>query len=280
VAKKSHALWSSEWQRIKETDMPKVHSQPCIVKPNQAQNDEILTQVIDRQHVKHYFEFNGRYRNPEYQSGIEKRSFRSCLLHNKDTKNLQKNVLDVRRKPKYFTFLKKTTYDVNSGEITDVSDYMTDDLTSGNNRKIKALNRFVDIFKSGYRRRQLTILFKTLTIADKVDTTIKRFIFKYKRRLERNGHVIHGYFWVLEISDKGHIHYHILIVTDRINCKGKSIPKYLKANNLWGARTKVEFVRKGVKYYLAKYFVKNKSRITSKRLYGQAISKNYISGTT
>lgn len=255
--------------------MANLYDTSVIVKPDRVKIDETSRQVTDNQSIRYFFEFIGRVRNPEYRSGIEYRSFRSCLLHNKDATKNEKSVCEIRHKPKFFTYLKKTPYDTITGEILDDLEYITDDLTSGNNRKIKALNRFVDTFKELYSRRKVSILFQTLTIADKVDITIKRFICSYKKRLSRNGHQVYGHFWVMEISDKGHIHYHLMIVTSRINCRGKSIPKYLKANDIWGARTQIEFVKRGLKYYLGKYFVKNKSRITGKRLYGQSISNDF-----
>jgi hypothetical protein len=94
-----------------------------------------------------------------------------------------------------------------------------------------------------------------------------------KKRLKRNGVKFFGYLWVMEISENNHIHYHFILTTSRINCKGKTLPDFLKLNDYWGARTQVEFIKKGLKYYLGKYFYKNKVRITDKRLYGKSISK-------
>jgi len=194
--------------------------------------------------------------------------FRPCLLHN----NSATDLVQIRHKPKWITHLQKTTFDPITGEIKAETEYLTDDLTAGNNRKIKAVNTFVGKFENAYRRREVSMLMVTLTIANKTGISISQAMETLKKRITRNGHFFYGYFWVLEVSDRRHIHYHAIVVTSRINCKGKALPSFLKLTNYWGARAKTEFIQKGVKYYLGRYFTKNKSRITGKRLFGQSIT--------
>ena len=230
------------------------------------------TQNPDNQVIKNYFEFKGRSPNPEYLDGLKYVPFRSCLLHNNDDKNAAPKLWQVRTKPKYFTHLTKTPYSTITGEIGDESDYTTNDLKAGNNRKIKAVNRFTDMFKDSYRRRKVSVLFYTFTIANEVSIDIRRTMDVLKKRMARNGHNFLGYLWVLEISDTLHIHYHAIVVTSRMNFRGMALPDFLKMDSVWGARTEVEFVKKGLKYYLAKYFYKNQVRITGKRLFSQSIT--------
>ena len=65
-----------------------------------------------------------------------------------------------------------------------------------------------------------------------------------------------------------------MVAIDRINCKGKTLPGFLKLDDAWGARCEVTFIKKSVRYYLATYFTKNKSRIVGKRQYGLKMPKN------
>lgn len=226
--------------------------------------------LSDNQTVSKGFWYLNRLPNPEYESGLKVVPLRSCLLHHNGAAN---SVWLVKTRPKWFTDLLQTNFDRNTGEILAQSVYRTDCLTAGNNRKIKAVNRFCERFRELYKRRQVSLFFYTFTIANQAKLTIRDCFKAFQKRLKRRSIKLHGYVWILEISDNLHVHYHALVATDRINCKGNKLPDYLKLNDVWGANCQVQFIRKSVRYYLANYFTKNKNRIVGKRQFGLKLPK-------
>jgi hypothetical protein len=231
--------------------------------------DSISTESTDNQDIVKSFWHLRTYRNPDFEDGLKIVPLRSCLLHNNvDAKNWV-----IKTLPKWNVDLLESHLDRDTGEIVSQGVYTTNDLKSGNYRKIRAVNRFCDAYQELYKRRKVSIFFYTLTIANQAKTNIRTLFDSFKARLKRNGIKLNGYVWVLEISEDLHVHYHALVCVDRINLKGKSIPEFLKINDLWGARTQIEFARKHVRSYLSKYFVKKSSRILGKRTYGISIKK-------
>lgn len=232
----------------------------------------------DNQSLKSYFTFLSRKINPDYESGLKEVPLRSCLLHNKSAGKVGESQQNfswiIKTQPKWYTDLQKTDFDVNTGEILGYSVYRTDCLTSGNNRKIKAVNRFVNHFKPLYKSRGVSLLFYTLTIANQAKVSVSDCLSAFKKRLKRRRINLQGYLWVLEVSENLHIHYHVLIAIDRINARGSKLPNYLKLDDIWGARCQVEFVKKSVRGYLSKYFVKAKNRVIGKRQFGVKIPKD------
>lgn len=222
----------------------------------------------DNQSVSKGFLFLNRLRNVDYESGVRAVPLRSCLLHN----NGAALEWHIKTKPKWLTNLLKTEYNTNTGEILSQSVYATDDLTAGNYRKIKAVNKFCERFKPLYAKREVSMLFYTLTLANQAKTNIRDCLKAFRKRLKRHDVNLHGYVWVLEISDSLHVHYHAMVVIDRINIRGLDMPSYLKLDDLWGANTQVQFVKKNIQSYLSKYFVKNKNRIIGKRQYGVMVA--------
>lgn len=243
----------------------KVSANTCI--EIQCKDNPLKT---DNQTVSKGFWFLNRLPNPEYDTGLKPVPLRACLLHHNGAANSQ---WIVKTKPKWYTDLLQTNFDRNTGEILAQSVYRTDCLTQGNNRKIKAVNRFCEHFKQPYAKRQVSLFFYTFTIANQAKLTIRDCFKAFQKRLKRRNINLHGYVWILEISDNLHVHYHALVATDRINCKGGKLPDYLKLNDLWGAACDVQFIRKSVRYYLATYFTKNKNRIVGKRQFGLKLPK-------
>lgn len=233
------------------------------------ENVQNCQQVVEKQQLSKGFLFLNRKLNPEYEGSLKTVPLRSCLLLNKGAVSKEWIIKTI---PKWRVDLLQTDYSRETGEILGQSVYTTDDLTSANNRKIKAVNAFCERFKAAYKAHKVSMFFYTLTIANQAKTTIRDAMKAYTKRLKRRGIKLHGYIWVLEISDGLHVHYHALVVTDRIDCRGKELPEYLKLDDLWGANTQVQFVRKNIQYYLSKYFVKNKNRILHKRQYGVKIA--------
>lgn len=229
-----------------------------------------ISQGVDNQKVKRFL-YLGRFPNIEYHSGLKEVPLRTCLLHHKSDKN---PLWIAKTQPKWFTNLLEYQLDLNTGEMNEVGVYQTDCLTSANNRKIRAVNRFTTHFNPLYKSRKVTMWFYTLTTANQSRLTISQCMNTLKKRMTRNGVEMLGYLWVLEVSDDLHVHYHALVVTNRMNFRGKQLPTFLKVDDVWGAICQVEAVKQNVKYYLSKYFVKNKVRIHAdsegkrKRQYG------------
>ena len=246
----------------------------CANLPNH--NVDISPQVIDNQGVKpkttKSYWFLRRRCNPEYESGLQVVPLRSCLLLNNVLKTENGNWV-IKTKPKWVTDLLESSLDKETGEILSQGVYTTDDLKSGNNRKIKAVNRFCTHFNPLYRKRKVSLFFGALTLANESNVDIRKLTKLYKQRLKRNGVNVLGFLWVLEISDKLHVHYHFLMATNRLNFKGSGIPEFMKPSDIWGRRTSIEFVKFDVRYYLGKYFTKCQYRILKHRSYGISMPK-------
>jgi len=216
-----------------------------------------------------YYRFKSRRKNPEW-SPEKLVSFRSCHIHNKG--KIFNQEIFVSKIPKWLTVLEKGKLNQETGEIIYFEDYKTDDFKASRNRKIKTVEKFCDYYEPLYRRREVSLLFHTFTrlnySREDMKTMLKNVKYRY-RALKRE---IRGYLWVLEISETNHIHYHLVVAIDRV--LWSKIPKELKLENLWGQRTGVEFIKKGIKSYLGKYLYKSETRILFKRSY--AVSRKFI----
>jgi hypothetical protein len=188
----------------------------------------------------------------------------------------------MTREPRNITKLLKQSFNVNTGEMTASEIIETNDTFLRLKRRKRALKSFTDYFEPLYRRRKITLLFITFTIANENGVTLRSVIDQFKKRCKRNGYPCHGYFWVMEISEDMHVHYHGLFAIDRMNVKGSSIPNWWKLDELWGARTTVEMVKRSVHGYLAKYMDKGHEKIEGKRMYGRSMpsTKNSDETTT
>jgi hypothetical protein len=260
------------------------------------------TQVIDYQKIIADYEqlhkgysFLRRYPNKDYLNGLKDLPLRSCLKHHNSDRF---SALKVKTSPKWYTDLLVSQIDTETGELTDFSIYTTNEFKQANGRKIKAINTFVDYFQPLYKRRQISMLFYTLTLAE-YGKPIADVINAFKKRCKRNGTPIIGYVWISEVSEDLHWHYHIAVAINRINVKGKGLPDYLKLDDLWTdnitmdftlaeygkqitLRTGVQFVRKNIRHYMSKYFAKNPFKIIAYdnrglhkiiRVYGKSIPK-------
>jgi hypothetical protein len=152
--------------------------------------------------------------------------------------------------------------------------YRTNEIKSSNARKIKRLDAFCGHFQPMYERKEVSMLFFTLTLANQSKMTISGVIDLVKKRCKRRGVKFHGYIWTSEVSTELHWHYHLAVCIDRINVRGIGIPSWMKLESVWGARTQVEFVRKNIRHYMAKYFAKENARIIGVRSFGSYIKKN------
>jgi len=88
---------------------------------------------------------------------------------------------------------------------------------------------------------------------DKLD----RFFFALKKSLKENGSELLGYIRLVDIGDNGGVHHHITVAIQKIDVKGKELPKHLK-RTFNGRKVYGSLVRnrkKIMNYYLPKEIV-------------------------
>jgi hypothetical protein len=243
------------------------------------------------------YSFLSRTKNPLFEEGLiplevgntSNPLFESCLLTIKSDNfypsktplippqtYLIRQTLFVRTEPKWHTNLLEHEYDKETGEILAKGVYQTNDFKVSNGKKIKKLDQFCNFYQPLYKARKVTLWFLTFTRANHSRLSFKQMNNIIKKYYQREGFPIRGFIWTYEISkDNLHWHYHICIATNRINVKGKGLPTKLMFDSLWGQRTEVDFVKKNIRHYMAKYFAKCNFRLNNKmRSYG--CSKQFI----
>lgn len=229
-------------------------------------------QIIKNHNVRFSYTFLSRFRNPEYDAGVKTLPLRTCLIHH-NSAVLPTSQLLVKTLPKWKTNLYCRHIDYSTGEVVGADIYQTNEFKQSNGRKIARLDAFCSHFQPLYDARRVSLLFYTLTVANQAKMTISGIIDVLKKRLKRRKIKMHGYIWTAEVSQKLHFHYHMVVAIDRIDIAGKVMPDYYKLNDAWGARTQVQFVKKNVKHYMAKYFAKHDARVMHMRSFGSHISK-------
>lgn len=277
--------------------MLKVCTEAISDNSNQVKSCVSDVKVTDNQSVslkKNYYRYLSRRRNPDYESGLiplqskfistegsltDGLPLRACLLHDKSA--VFQSHFWVKKQPKWFTSLWHDAYDPDTGEVFQSGVYLTNEMRASNGTKIKALNKFTGLFQPLYEQYKVSLWFMTLTVANHAKNDISGVLAAFKKRLKRRGITMRGYLWTYEIGEatnKLHWHYHVIIATDRMNVRG-GIPDYMKLDDLWGAFTKIELVRKNVRYYMSKYMAKNYYRVLdgyngkSIRSYGMSMPK-------
>lgn len=204
--------------------------------------------------VKGYFySYCSTRKNTDYEGGLKTIPFESCLIHNKSDRIL------IETKPKWITTLAKNTWNEEYQEygLTEVLE--TNNFKGANYRKIKALDRFCGKYQPLYEKKEVTLFFMTFTNANKCRPW-REMMGIISHYFKRTGFPVLGYVWTSEISEKNHFHYHLCVATNRMNLKNQKIPTLLKFDKLWGQRTEIDFVKKNVRHYMAKYFAKHNSR--------------------
>ena len=191
-----------------------------------------------------------------------------------------KSIIDklwlAQYEPKYLTTLRKVTRNIITGEISEDVEIVVGDIYKRLKRRNRSIKAFADHFAPLYARYKVSMFFFTLTIADHTGVDIRNILDILKKRgkaQKPDSCPIIGYHWVLELASDNHIHYHACVVTNRMNIVGKRMPKWLKLDNVWGARTQVVFVEKDVHQYLSNYLNKGFIPIVGKRMYGKSITK-------
>lgn len=227
---------------------------------------------------KKAYSFLKRRKNPEYEAGLirldriapETPPFESCLYTTKCPKNEgpQKAEIWVKTRPKWFTDLMGWTVDEATGEVFPSEVYESNDFKCSNGKKIKALDKFCNYYQPLYKHKKVTLLFMTFTRANYARIEWKDMIRLMRKRFEREGIKIRGFIWTAEISKNLHYHFHLCMAIDRVNWS--KIPERMKFESLWGQRTEIDFVKKNVRHYMAKYFAKCDARVIGKRSYGKS----------
>ncbi len=174
----------------------------------------------------------------------------------------------IKTQPKWLTKLGYYDVDQSSGEILGSGEYHTDDFKKANARKISAMDAFCKRYDALYRKRQVSMLFHTFTQANKARMPFNTMIKLTRKRYRKLGFEIKGFIWTAEVSERLHWHYHLCVAVDRMTVK--KIPAELKLDGLWGRRTGIEFVKKDVRHYMAKYFAKQNYRVIGTRSYGRS----------
>lgn len=227
--------------------------------------------------LKKGYTYLKRRLNPDYDSGIKRLSFESCLITTNGSKFTRektdlpskngKREIHIKTLPKWYTDLLEWDIDQETGEMYPIGVYTSDDFKVSNGKKIKALDKFCKKYQPMYQRKQVSLFFLTFTRANfaRMEWAIMvKIIMQYFKRAGLN---VRGQLWTSEISDTLHWHYHICISTDRVDFRTTGIPPLLKFDELWGQRTEIDFVKKNVRHYMAKYFAKCNSRVIGQRSY-------------
>ena len=210
---------------------------------------------------------------------VEKRTSeraRLCSCHITNKSDVFKNdYLIIETAPKWLHYYKMLGLDLQNG-FFDIGLHQSNSFKASNHRKIKALDKFCRTYQPLYANKDVTLFLFTLTgYWTHTEMQVKDAIEVLKARFKRRKKKVLGYIWTFEVSPDLHPHYHLCIAVERMNLKGQSLPKYLFLDNVWGARTQVDFVKKNIKHYLSKYFAKSNYRALNKRSYGNSASYTY-----
>lgn len=239
------------------------------------------TQSTSKKPTKELWHFKKCTFNPEYQKGLRYiPAFDTCLIGSNDAKYSTINgskYWTIKTQPKWNTELGYYEIDAETGEILKPGIHQTDEFKKSNAKKIKAMDAFADAYSNAYASGQISLLFHTFTRPNYAKMDFRRMLGNVVKRYKALGFNVTGYVWTAEVTDeltsKGNglmWHYHLVVALDkRMNVKGKSLSDKLKFEDLWGQRTDVEFVKKNVRHYMAKYFAKHNARVIGTRSYGR-----------
>lgn len=237
-------------------------------KPTRAKNGNLPPIITKR------YSYKCRVKNPDFEKGIKflpvGEAFESCLIHAKSSKNpvVEGYGLRVKTAPKWKTYLVQENIDFQTGELISDGLYETNDIKQSNGKKIKKLDSFCAFYQPLYKSKNVTLWFLTFTRANQSRLQWKVMVQIVNDYFKRSGIPVRGYLWTAEVSESLHFHYHLCIATNRADMRGKHLPELLKFQDLWGQRTEVDFVKKNVRHYMAKYFAKCNARVMNTKSFG------------
>lgn len=154
--------------------------------------------------------------------------------------------------PKY----RKTFINLETQQLKSVTD-----LESKIYKRDKILEGFIKVYGEDFKLNNISI-FSAVVNQEKY-LTMGKFLNTFTRKLKRKGIDRLGYIWVRDVGDfKFHLHYHILIATERINEKQFNELFKTKKHNDY----EIQFVKspKGISGYLK-----------DKELYGTNKQRSY-----
>lgn len=262
---------------------------------------------MSQNYEKTNYRWNNTTKNPDYQKGLrillpndpnpimvvpdlDSRTLRSCLINDNAEKFQRQNparqggVL-IKTEPKWITHLNYYEVDKETGEIMrNGAKYQTNELKSCNARKIALMTKFSNAYQAEYQKKNVSLLMHTFTRANYSDLTFRRMMDNVKYAYKSINRTLKGYVWVSEVAIKDendpkaydddgnylpiHWHYHLATCIDRLEVH--RMPNELKFEMGWGQRTGVEFVRKNVRHYMAKYFAKHSAKVIDIRAMGKS----------
>jgi hypothetical protein len=223
---------------------------------------------------KKVYTFLKRLKNPTYEEAIKRLPFEACLYTTNGSKKKGQNEVKIKKEvhvktqPKWYTDLMEWEVNESTGEMFPKGVYTSNDFKCSNGKKIKSLDRFCKYYQPLYKQKKVTLWFLTFTQANKAKipfNTMSKIVIQYFKRL---GIDVRGHIWTAEVSDDLHWHYHMCVATDRVKLEGGKFPELLKFDNIWGRYTDIDFVKKDVRHYMAKYFAKCDYRVIGSRSYG------------
>ena len=221
----------------------------CLINTKSAKDSLKITEINSN---SHYF-----------QKSIEKNDENALFVKEYAKKAkipLSQRNIAIATNPKWITEYSYTNIDTSTGEILGCDKLQSNSFKHSNAKKIRAMDAFSATYSDLYRQRRVTLLFHTLTRANASNRAWSDFMDLVLKRYKRLGLPVLGYVWVMEVGEEDNmIHYHLAVAINRT--RFYSIPKELKFEEVWGSRTEIDFVKKNVRHYLAKYFAKNQSRV-------------------
>jgi len=135
--------------------------------------------------------------------------------------------------------------------------------------RLRSFDRFFREFEPKYKRREVSLLFVTLTtdckledilgneaLANSLRSEYGKFWRAYKKRFEREGLEFLGFAKLVDVGWRGEkVHFHSVVAIPRI--KVNEIYEWMKPDEgLWRWSSRVEFIRWSVRRYLANYLKK------------------------
>jgi hypothetical protein len=183
----------------------------------------------------------------------------------KSTSIIELNCINTERKPKYI----KTFFNGVTGEKFVKNDVQI--IKYKRNLQIKEFFRKYSS-NSDFTMIEIGIDFKTTNRAADV-------LLKLKRNLNKIGLKPLEYFWLVDKGKEfGNMHFHLIVVVNKIDIKGKSLPDELKLK-FKGKKIHSSFVKnkpKMMKYLLVKeiFYIGKRKRIFGKSREKKQIEKN------
>jgi len=136
-------------------------------------------------------------------------------------------------------------------------------------RRKGRFREFFNIFEPLYKQRKISFLIITLTtpytledvknnkkLAKELRDLFRTFWNSYRRRHLRKLNKVYGFLKLIDVGEQGEkLHFHLVVAIPRV--RFHKIPDWLKPDKgLWEWLSQVQFIRKSVRGYLAKYLGK------------------------